>query len=246
MATLKQTMDSVAMQSFPPHEYIIVDGGSTDGTVEFAKAHGAATHIISEPDKGIADAFNKGISLAKGEWIGIINSDDWYAESTFDEVEKHAGQADIVHGHIQYWQNNKPKAEFIPHEDTLHLEMTLNHPSVFARKEVYVKYGLFDPNYKYAMDYELLLRFFKCSCRFVNTHTVMAHMRLGGASDVHWCAAYYESARAKIHHFGHPIPNMGYFLWQVLRGFGRRIFEKIGLHVLVRKYRKSFSVMRKS
>ncbi len=245
MDTLKQTMDSVTAQTFLPHEYIIMDGGSTDGTVEFARTHGAATHVISESDKGIADAFNKGIALATGDWIGIINSDDWYAENAFAQVEKHAAHADIIHGHVQYWQGNIQKEEFIPHQDKLHLEMTLNHPSVFVKKELYVKHGFFDPAYKYAMDYELLLRFLKHSYRFVDTHEIMANMRYGGASDTYWYKGYYEVAQAKMRHLGKHHWALGYFVWQVTRKMGSKALEHLGCKRLLHYYREHFSTMKK-
>ncbi len=246
IATLRQTMDAVALQTFAPHEYIIIDGGSTDGTVEFAKAHGAATHVISEPDEGIADAFNKGIALATGDWIGIINSDDWYEENAFSQVEKYCENADIIHGNLQFWQDDKPKEVFVPQQDKLHLEMTINHPTVFVKKELYTKYGLFDLSYKYAMDYELILRFLKHNCNFVNTHTVLANMRYGGASDVHWCAAYSEAAQAKKQHLGNVAQANIYLFWQIIRGFSRRFLQKMGLEKLVKMYRKKFSVVKKT
>ena len=245
--TLKQTMLSVAEQKLPPFEYIIMDGASKDETLEIAKKYGA-THVISEPDKGIADAFNKGIKIAQGDWIGIINSDDWYAEKTLELVVQAIEQnpdADIIHGHVQYWQDNKPTEVFIPRQDKLIKEMTINHPSVFVKKAVYERLGTFDKSYKYAMDYELLLRFWQAGCKFVALDTVIANMRYGGASDRYWYKAYIESAKAKKAHIGNPINANLYCMWQIIRGGIRRFLEKIGLQGMISFFRKYFSIMRK-
>ncbi len=249
IATLKQTMDSVATQRFPAYEYIIIDGASNDGTAEFAKAHGAATHVISQKDAGIADAFNKGIALATGDWIGIINSDDWYAEDTFTlfaKALKENPHADIIHGKVQYWQDNTRTEIYAPSQAKLHLEMTLNHPSVFVRRQVYERLGTFNTAYKYAMDYELLLRFLTHGCIFVTVDAVLAHMRYGGASDRYWYKAYMESARAKKVYYGFPLKCYTYLCWQIMRTGLRNTLERLGMHGIIAAVRKNMSIMKKS
>src|ERR1044072_3693479 len=96
---LEQTINSVLAQTFTDIEYIIIDGGSTDGSVGIIKKYeGQLSYWISEKDKGIADAFNKGITRATGEIIGLINADDWYEPDTVRLVVEHMQDADIVFG----------------------------------------------------------------------------------------------------------------------------------------------------
>src|SRR6185295_16144009 len=109
--TLSRTIESVLSQDFPDIEYIVVDGGSTDGTLELLRANQDQIAIwISEADQGISDAFNKGIALSRGEIIGLLNSDDWYEaganRAVVEEMQKSA--ADIACGRLQYWEGGRP------------------------------------------------------------------------------------------------------------------------------------------
>jgi glycosyltransferase involved in cell wall biosynthesis len=247
IASLKRTLDSVAAQTLQPYEYIIMDGGSTDGTVEMARQHPAVTKLISEKDKGIADAFNKGIALATGDIIGIINADDWYAEDALERVERAMqGGADVAHGIMQYWEGNIAKAIFYPNFSALHKEMTLNHPTVFVRRQVYLECGSFDLSYNYAMDYELLLRFKVRGKQFVQiAGGVVSNMALGGISDLRWAGAYKESRQAKIVHLHNPTNAWLYYCWQIVRTATRRALQKAGIDGLVQLWRNWFSIMGK-
>src|SRR5688572_26851104 len=105
---LQQTIESVLGQTYSNIEYIIVDGGSKDNSVSIIEKYSTQlAYWISEPDKGISDAFNKGISKANGEMIGLINADDWYEKDTVQKVMALRGNCDVVYGNLALWKNEK-------------------------------------------------------------------------------------------------------------------------------------------
>ena len=109
---LDQTIRSVLDQNYPSVQYIIIDGGSTDNSINIIKKYEKDLYFwISEKDNGISDAFNKGIARATGDIIGIINADDWYEPKTFERVAQQMDDADICFGDVQFWKNGEK--EFI-------------------------------------------------------------------------------------------------------------------------------------
>ena len=165
-AVIEKTILSVLNQTYPRIEYIIIDGGSTDGTVDVIRKYkDRIAYWVSEPDKGISDAFNKGIRAATGEYVALLNADDWMSE---DQVAAgvaalRGSQADYVFGdlllhdadgRVLYRINGDPDYTRI-----IRSKMPkVNHPSVLARRSLYERVGLFDVAYRYAMDYEWVLR----------------------------------------------------------------------------------------
>lgn len=143
-ATLERTIQSVLAQTHPRIEYIIVDGGSTDGTLGIIKRH---EHELARwttgPDQGIYDAMNKGIALCTGDWVGLINADDWYAPDAVERVMKEVadrGGVNIAHGDIWiHYPNGTQKIKRAGTSGFLlrHWEMVLNHPSFFVRRALY-------------------------------------------------------------------------------------------------------------
>lgn len=192
--TIEDTIKSVINQNYPNLEYIIIDGGSTDGTLEIIKKYqDKISQIISEPDKGIYDAMNKGIKMATGEVVGILNSDDFYAS---DEIISEVAaifertQTDAVYGNIayvgrlniqkrlRYWRAGEYKLT------KLKYGWIMPHPTFFVKKEIYHKYGLFNLNFEIAADYELMFRFLKQGIRLDYIDKTLALMRVGGHSAV--------------------------------------------------------------
>ena len=171
-ATLEETIRSVTSQDYPALEYVIIDGGSTDGTLDIVQKYKEQIQVVvSEPDKGISDAFNKGIARATGEIIGIINSDDILLPGALQAVaEAYDPQVDVYSGLILFW--NEETDETFPSYpdvtfDTLKLQYNVAHPARFVRKDAYQRYGLYRVDLRYMMDIELLVRFYKQGARFL-------------------------------------------------------------------------------
>jgi glycosyltransferase involved in cell wall biosynthesis len=245
--TIRKTIESVANQTVLPFEYIIIDGGSTDGTLQIIKEYGTLiTKIISEKDAGISDAFNKGIRLASGDVVGILNADDWYEPTTLQLVQKNSMKGDVFHGKIQYWRGGQKDYLAEGNHYLLEKEMTIHHPTVFVKKSVYDALGNFKLDYHYAMDYELMLRFYVHNIRFVYIEEVLANMSFDGASDKNWKKAIKESYRAKTEN-RLPITTSKTYYWkQLTRTFVARNFTKMGLKILLNIYRKNFSIIKKA
>lgn len=191
--TIKDAINSVLSQTYKDIEYIIVDGASTDGTIEIVKSYeNKINKFISEPDNGLYDAMNKGISLATGDIIGILNSDDFYIDNfvverivkEFKEKKVDSVYADLVFVKpenldktVRYYDSS----QFNPSKFAYGWMPA--HPTFFVTKEIYTKYGNFKLDYKIAADYELLTRFlakYKVSYSYIKEPIIK--MRIGGVS----------------------------------------------------------------
>ena len=184
--TIEQTIQSVVGQKYHDLEYVVIDGGSHDSTLEIInKYRSEIASVISEHDQGIYDAMNKGIALATGDIIGIINSDDWYEPGTFQYVADFFRETDaeVVYGNLNLISENGEIKVQIPDKlSKICYQMETPHPTVFVRKRLYEKYGGFQLKYEIASDYELMLRFYVHGAKFVYLNRVMANFRLGGIS----------------------------------------------------------------
>lgn len=190
--TIRKTFESILQQSYVDYEYIIIDGGSIDNTVNIIKEYmprfSGKMSYTSEPDKGIYDAMNKGIAKCKGTLIGIVNGDDWYEPDTLEKVV-HAYQGndyEVIYGMQRTIRNEKEFAILFYHHDFLPLQM-ITHPTCFVTRKTYEKYGVFLANeYRSAADYELMLRFYNSNMVvFTPVYSVLSNFRLGGISSSH-------------------------------------------------------------
>ena len=190
-STIEDTLQSVANQSYTNVEHLVIDGASTDNTVELTRRY--KTKVTTEPDKGIYDAMNKGIKLASGDVIGTLNADDFYIDNTvlnnvakvFKDASVEACFADLVYVSqdgtnkiVRYWKSQDYTRELFKSG------WMPAHPTFFARRNVYEKYGLFDLNYKIAADFELLFRLIeqnKIKTEYIPK--VIVKMRLGGTTN---------------------------------------------------------------
>lgn len=207
-ATIRATIESVKRQTYFPIQYIIIDGGSKDGTLAEIKNHsGRVDVVISEKDRGISDAFNKGIALAKGEFIQLLNADDmlddYKIEKSVTLLESNP-QAGFVFGDVVKVDTtgNREKVSGDPnYAHTIRYTMgAIPHPSVLARRRLYDVYGRFDLRWKIAMDYDWLLRVHRGGERGIYSDKILVVMTAGGMSDANMLAAYREVRDISIEH----------------------------------------------
>ena len=191
--TLADTLDSVSAQDFDGLEHIVVDGGSTDNTLDIVKAHGSrVARVIPGPDKGIYDALNKGIVASAGEIVGVMHSDDMYTEpSVLRKVADFMVKSgtDACYGDLVYVRRDEPAkvvrywqaGDFEP--EKFRRGWMPPHPAFFLKRSAYDKYGLYKLEYPLASDYELMLRMLyrhRVSCAYLPE--ILVKMRCGGAS----------------------------------------------------------------
>jgi len=191
--TIHDTIQSVLAQGVAGYEYIIIDGGSTDGTLDIIGSYrqafgekGIPYKWISEPDKGIYDAMNKGIKLVTGRLVGILNSDDWYEPGALQTVyDVYSALEDrdntVIYGIIRLWRDGLEYAIRRFHHNFVKEEV-MQHPTCFVPRKLYDQYGGFHDGYRLAGDFELLNRLHRQGVRFYNIDQVLTNFRMGGAS----------------------------------------------------------------
>lgn len=239
-ATIGDTLRSVATQNHSDIEHIVIDGDSTDTTIEVVRRDGAhVAKFVSEPDKGIYDAFNKGLLLATGEVIGFLNSDDFYpradvisqvARAFADDPELDAIYGDLCYVKqfetdkiLRYWRSS----DFEP---GLFLRGWVPpHPTFFVRKRVYDRLGGYDLGYRIASDWELLARFMEVKrIRTRYLPQVLVHMRLGGVTNRSWRNVWQQNGEiwraAKAHGLQ---PSLGGFVLGKLWSRGRQFLARV-------------------
>ncbi len=188
---IEETLRSVLSQDYPDIEYIVIDGGSTDGTVELIRKYQQKIkYWVSEPDKGISDAFNKGLARAGGDYILFLNADDALAnDRVISEIVHQVaenGDPDLIYGDCEVLDRASGESRYITDID-LNLSkfckgrQMLPHPCLFAHRNYFSKYGNFDIRFRIGMDYEWLLRGI-AEARVVHVPLVITRVRDGGVS----------------------------------------------------------------
>lgn len=184
--TIERTIQSVIHQTYKNIEYIVIDGASTDGTQQIIKKYmNYISFYTSEKDKGLYHAMNKGIKKATGNIIGILNSDDWYTEQAIQDIVTYFryNDVEVVYGKIIcVSKDNKETIKQGTSLESMWYQMALPHPSVFVKKDVYDRLGVFNLNYSLAADYDLLLRFYAQHVRFGFINKVVTYFSEGGLS----------------------------------------------------------------
>ena len=243
-SALERTAASVLPQLAADVEYVVVDGASTDGTravLERLAARGA--RVLSEPDRGIADAMNKGVRLARGEWVTHLHAGDTWLPDTLAVLRAEADRsdADVVCGWLVK-DEDVGETVYRADPDRLDREMTLNHPAAFVRRACFERHGGFDPAYPNAMDYEFFLRLRRAGVRIQVIERPLARMAGGGQSERSlWRTASECRAIRRRHGSSGWHASRGYFLWTVARGLARRALQRIGLKGTVAWYRRHLS-----
>lgn len=187
--TIERTIKSVLEQSFQDYEYILVDGKSSDRTLEIVHQYeplfNGKMKVISERDEGIYDAMNKGIRAASGELIGIVNSDDYYEKDALEKIAKAYEGYDytIIYGLVRSVTDGKEVMVFLKNHELLEKDM-ITHPSCFITKKLYERFGMYSLKYPYSADYEFMLRVKKESkVRFIKIYEIITNFSTGGVSD---------------------------------------------------------------
>jgi len=219
--TLENTIKSVLSQDYPDIEYVVIDGGSNDGTLEILSHYKNRINVlISEPDKGIYDAMNKGVKMATGEVLGLLNADDFFASNhIISEVAgafKREPGLDGVHGDlyyvdpvhtdkvIRYWKTK----EYRPGAFSRGWHPA--HPTLYLKKEVFLRSGGFNTSFTLSADFELMLRLYERYHIYTrHLNLVMVKMRTGGATSKNLQVVFQgikQCCRAfKINHLYYPV-----------------------------------------
>jgi glycosyltransferase involved in cell wall biosynthesis len=192
-ATIADTIKSVQSQNYRDIEHIIIDGVSKDDTLDIIKHSGHTGPLVSEKDNGLYDAMNKGIALATGEIVGILNSDDFYTDPKVIEdvvAQFNRPGCDAVYADLNYIDSNREEKIIRKWRSGRYKYTKFNygwmppHPTVFVKKEIYDRYGSFNTELNSAADYELILRFlYKNRIKAHYVPRVLVNMRTGGLSN---------------------------------------------------------------
>lgn len=184
---LKDTIQSVLGQTYKNLEYIIIDGGSTDATLDIIREYeDQIEYWMSEPDAGIYDAMNKGLMLARGDIIGILNSDDYYEINAVDQVVNKSKRTEntIIHGAMNYFQSNdfafRMNSERTSGENLK--RMVELHPTMFVPARIYKEVGLYDLDFPSIADWDFAIRCHRRGIKFTYLNFVLTNFRLGGES----------------------------------------------------------------
>jgi glycosyltransferase involved in cell wall biosynthesis len=219
-ATIRGAIESVLAQSWDGVlDYVVVDGGSTDATMDIVRCYGErVSRSISEPDAGISDAFNKGVALTRGEIIGFVNSDDLLRPGALARVAAYFAahpEVEVIHADLLLYDGERllkrlapPRYWWIPWRMIL-----FNHPTCFVRREVYQKCGGFDLSYRFShMDFELFLRWQRAGVVIHYLPEVLVRMQTGGASGRHIYRGFSENVRAlTAHGYSRPLAWFQFF-----------------------------------
>jgi glycosyltransferase involved in cell wall biosynthesis len=239
----------VITQTYPNIEYIIIDGGSTDGTLEIIKKYQSKIDFwISEKDQSISDAWNKGLQHATGDYIGFIGADDLYEPDAMKKVITAFAKGDeigFIFGNIYTVDEaTGTRLEYLGDPGfakSLCYDMTIPHLSAFVKREYFERYGYFDLSYKIAMDHEFLLRLLAAGVQGKYVDQFFGTMYIGGISNRNYIRCYREIARTARKYGGKRIYIQCWLIVKIIRAFTRKGLEKYNILWLIRRYREIFS-----
>jgi glycosyltransferase involved in cell wall biosynthesis len=228
---LEKTIQSVLSQDFKNLEHIIIDGLSGDGTVDIIHRYNKyIAYWVSEKDKGIADAFNKGFLASSGDWVVFLNAGDAYYDSnSLAKLMHYEADYDVVYGGFKCYRksNNHPiyyKAQEV-NSDIYWLKEAIPHQSCITRRAIFEKVGLFDTDFKCSMDYEHFLRAYKQGFRFKAIDEVITEVCGSGKTATHWKGTLQEFLLSQKKHGILPGLRVFYY-WE--RFFRTYMYHKLG------------------
>ncbi len=185
--TIRKTIESVVSQTYKNIEYLIIDGGSKDTTIDIVKEYQKKYPFIkyvSEPDNGIYDAMNKGIKMAQGDIIGMINSDDYYELDAVENIVKNMtdDKYQVIYGYMNIYKNNVLEKTEMYYHWAINKNM-INHPTCFITKDLYRDKFMYDTKYKSCADYDFMIKLSKMSdVKFIPLNKIIANFNYGGVS----------------------------------------------------------------
>ena len=232
--TLERTIESVLAQTFRSLEYVIIDGASSDGTTDLIRRHqDRIAYWVSEPDRGISDAFNKGVAATRGAYVGLLNGDDWMPPGQVQiavAALERSGAA-FAFGDVLYHDLDGRPTHLVRGDPDYAARIAyrmpdVHHPTMLVRRSVYDAVGLFDPAYAIAMDYDWLQRAHRAGFRGVYVPGLVAHMSLAGASDRRHLAALGEVRTIAVT-YGYPRGRAWLrYGYCVAKGLGQRTLKR--------------------
>lgn len=240
VGTLEETIQSVLGQNYPRLDYVIIDGGSTDGTQAVAERYrDRLGYFCSEPDKGISDAFNKGIRHAQGDLIVIINSDDVLlpgalqavADAYEEGVDIYRGNVIIRNKETGFTGRDIPSMKF----PLMPFFVSVDHQGTFVAASAYKRWGLYDLNFRYMMDHDFLARCYQGGARFKYVPADLAEFRLGGVSTASISDKRYDIEHIVLNNGGGRL--LAYFCYFYFWSFDclkRLIIKCVGIDFLKR------------
>lgn len=181
---LEQTIISILGQDYDNVEYIIIDGGSTDRTLDIIKKYqDQVDYWISEPDTGPFNAMNKGASLSSGEYIAFLNADDWYAKNTFNIISSiiKIDNSDYIFGNVEMYENNNYLWTFKSRLENYKYQMPIPHPSLFIKRKYLISIG-FDETYNAISDYDFIIKIINKKLKYKYVNNTFTYFRVGGIS----------------------------------------------------------------
>lgn len=227
-STLEETIKSVVVQNYPNLEYIIIDGGSKDRTLSIVdKYKDYISYVVSEPDKGISDAFNKGVKAATGDMIGLINSDDLLYDGALKALsEAFDPTVDVYRGRTVIWNsalNSKLSIEPSMVFKLGHPIKAVNHQSTFITPQAYKKWGYYRENFKYMMDADILHRLYRNGAKFKKIDYDLSIFRVGGTTNDSWKKKIWENRELIIVNGGNKLVAntrvIQSFIWHYIKKF---------------------------
>ena len=224
-ATIERTIRSILDQDYPAVDYVIVDGGSTDGTLDVIRLY--ENHLgrwISERDRGISDAFNKGVALAHGDFISFVNADDWLSPGQISAAMAAFSafpEAAFVFGDLLCYENDKLAFRQVGHSNyrsSLRYRMDpLNHPSMVVRRALFDAVGGFRLDYKRAMDLDWLQRVDRANYVGIYDSRIVGNFSLGGISQRCARETMEEVRRCSIANYGRPFSSWAYYVYALTK-----------------------------